>query len=178
MRYIIDFCILAIVYMVLYRKKLVKKKENLIVNTVMFVYICGVLYFTLMPIGANLLNTINNLFNNPYNATTVNLMPFDDYMNGRGDVLRQIVLNILLFMPFGFILPIVTKTKLVKVSVATFLLSLGIEVLQPLFWRSFDVTDLITNTIGGTLGYIVYLILKPFTVKAIAALNKKFCLTN
>ena len=44
-----------------------------------------------------------------------------------------------------------------------FLMSLGIELLQPFFGRTSDITDLITNLIGGVLGYGLYAIFKPIT---------------
>ena len=42
-------------------------------------------------------------------------------------------------------------------------LSLGIELLQPLInaARSADITDLITNTVGGAVGYSGYVLLRP-----------------
>lgn len=42
---------------------------------------------------------------------------------------------------------------------AAFLLSLGIEFLQPLLTthRTADITDLIANTIGGLAGYLLFL---------------------
>ncbi|MCI8545826.1 MAG: VanZ family protein, partial [Clostridia bacterium] len=68
-----------------------------------------------------------------------------------------------------FLLPLIKKenTKLLKVAFYTFLLSLGIEILQPLIndCRSSDITDLITNVLGGIIGYIMYLILNTFTTK-------------
>ena len=42
-------------------------------------------------------------------------------------------------------------------------MSLGIELLQPFFDRSSDITDLITNVTGGALGYGLYVIFKPVT---------------
>jgi len=44
-------------------------------------------------------------------------------------------------------------------------MSLGIELLQPLIdgSRSSDVTDLITNVVGGVLGYGLYTMFKPVT---------------
>ena len=42
-----------------------------------------------------------------------------------------------------------------------FLMSLVIELLQPFFDRSSDITDLITNVTGGVLGYGLYVIFKP-----------------
>ncbi|EKN71541.1 hypothetical protein BABA_00865 [Neobacillus bataviensis LMG 21833] len=65
--------------------------------------------------------------------------------------------NIIGFVPFGFILPLLAKKfqKLSAVTVATFCLSLTFELLQLVFeFGSFDVDDLILNTIGGILGYL------------------------
>lgn len=52
----------------------------------------------------------------------------------------------------------------------SFLFSLMIETVQllsvlwgSLVYRTFDVTDLITNTIGGLLGYLFFVILKPIS---------------
>lgn len=44
-------------------------------------------------------------------------------------------------------------------------MSLGIELLQPLIdgFRSADITDLITNTVGGVIGYGIYLVFRPVT---------------
>jgi glycopeptide antibiotics resistance protein len=65
--------------------------------------------------------------------------------------------NIIGFSPFGFILPILSKSfrMFKKVTLATFCLSLTFELTQFIFkFGSFDVDDLILNTIGGMLGYI------------------------
>ncbi len=55
----------------------------------------------------------------------------------------------------------------IYLSFYTFLLSFSIELLQPLIngFRSSDITDIITNTIGGIIGYIMYLIFRPITTK-------------
>jgi len=103
------------------------------------------------------------IFDHPY--VPMNLTPFVDVASGRGDFIRQIVLNIIMTIPFGFLLPLtkIPKMKLLKVVLFTFLLSLGIELLQPLLssFRSSDITDLITNVTGGAIGYFLYLIFRP-----------------
>lgn len=71
--------------------------------------------------------------------------------------IENLVGNILGFVPFGIILPLLSKKflNLKAVILATFFLSLTYEVLQLLFeFGSFDVDDLILNTLGGILGYI------------------------
>lgn len=71
--------------------------------------------------------------------------------------IQNLVGNVIGFVPFGFILPLLTKKfqKLSIVTAATFFLSLSFEILQLVFeFGSFDVDDLILNTFGGILGYI------------------------
>jgi glycopeptide antibiotics resistance protein len=69
----------------------------------------------------------------------------------------NLVGNIIGFAPFGFLLPLLSTRFLSfkKVTVATFCLSLSFELLQLTFrFGSFDVDDLILNTLGGMLGYL------------------------
>lgn len=65
--------------------------------------------------------------------------------------------NIIGFVPFGMILPLLSNKfhSFIKVTLATFCLSLTFELLQLIFrFGSFDVDDLILNTLGGMIGYI------------------------
>jgi len=67
--------------------------------------------------------------------------------------------NIIAFMPFGSFLPIYSsRCRNVWMTVLySFELSLLVELLQLVFKvGSFDVDDLLLNTIGGLLGYLVY----------------------
>ena len=164
MKELVDFVVLIIIYFwKFYRKWKEKGRDILLINTLMYIYLSFVLYFTLMPI----ITSLPFIFNHPYDS--MNLVPFIDVLNGRGDFIRQVGLNVIMTIPFGFLMPLVKKEndKLLKIVFYTFLLSLGIELLQPLIngVRSSDVTDLITNVIGGIIGYIIYLILKPLTSK-------------
>lgn len=159
---IIDFIVLTVLYVtVFFNRWRVKGKTKLLVNTLMYIYISLVLYVTLMPIIVSL----PFIFNHPY--TPMNMIPFDDYFSGRGDTVRQIILNVIMMMPFGFLLPVVKKQSLLSCLFWTFLFSLGIELIQPLIngFRSADITDLITNTIGGLLGYLLFLVFKPIINK-------------
>ena len=164
MKELVDFAVLIIIYFwKFYKKWKEKSREVLIVNTLMYIYLSFVLYFTLMPI----ITSLPFIFNHPY--TPMNLVPFIDVLNSIGDFVRQVGLNVIMTIPFGFLMPLVKKenARLLKVVFYTFLLSLGIELLQPLIngTRSADITDLITNVLGGIIGYIMYLIFKPLTTK-------------
>src|SRR5699024_2144454 len=66
--------------------------------------------------------------------------------------------NVIGFIPFGFLVPILSKRflNLKIITLATFCLSLAFELTQLIFrFGSFDVDDLILNTLGGVLGYFV-----------------------
>ncbi len=162
MKIIIDFIVLIMLYIFIFYKKWKKKgKDILLINTTMYIYLSFVLYFTLMPI----ITSLPFIFNHPYNL--MNLIPFVDLINGRGDFIKQIILNIIMTIPFGFLFPLSNKSNFIKTICYTILLSLIIELLQPLLngFRSSDITDIITNTMGGVIGYIMYLIFKPITIK-------------
>ena len=99
-----------------------------------------------------------------------NLKPFAEIRRGLEHVetvgyryvLVNIGGNIAAFMPFGFLLPLITERKMHtgKVFCYSFLLSLCAESVQ-LVSRTgaFDVDDLILNTVGGVLGYWCYAVL-------------------
>ncbi|MGE7183965.1 VanZ family protein [Peribacillus sp. NPDC006672] len=80
--------------------------------------------------------------------------------------IENLVGNIIGFVPFGFILPLLSKKFLdfKAIIIATFSLSFTYEILQLLFeFGSFDIDDLILNTLGGLVGYLtiklIYLII-------------------
>lgn len=76
-------------------------------------------------------------------------------------VITNLFGNIFAFSPFGFMLPVITEKKrgLFRVVFSTFLFSLVIETSQLIMKVGvFDVDDLLLNTVGGLIGYILYLI--------------------
>ena len=160
MKYLIDFTALALLYaLVFFRKWKVRGKDILLVNTLLYIYLSFVLYFTLMPV----ITALPFVFNHRYKP--MNLVPFIDVSMGRGDFSRQVVLNMIMTVPFGFLFPLTRNrtAKLGRTVFFCFLMSLAIEILQPFFNRSSDVTDLITNVTGGRLGYGFYMIFRPVT---------------
>lgn len=68
--------------------------------------------------------------------------------------------NILIFVPFGFFISVASSSRgFFKTLFCSMFLSLCVETVQ-LFTRvgSFDVDDILLNTIGGVLGYIFFVI--------------------
>lgn len=78
---------------------------------------------------------------------------------GNEAVCLNLLGNVAAFMPFGFFLPLLSERerRLLMIVLLTFELSLVVEVVQLFTGRgSFDVDDLLLNTIGGMLGYGCY----------------------
>ena len=100
-KYILDFAVLALLYVFLLCPRWKRSgRRVLAVNTVMFLYLSGVLMLTLMPVIASLPFCLNH----PY--IPMHMTPFEDAMKGRGDFVRQIVLNVIMTVPFGFLYPL------------------------------------------------------------------------
>ena len=74
-------------------------------------------------------------------------------------VLANLAGNIVIFVPYGFFISMASRARgFFKTLFFSMGLSLCVEVTQ-LFTRvgSFDVDDILLNTIGGVIGYIVFL---------------------
>lgn len=68
--------------------------------------------------------------------------------------------NVLIFMPFGFFLPMASRYRSFFATLFwSFILSLGVESFQLVSKVGcFDVDDLLLNTIGGIAGHIVFVV--------------------
>lgn len=74
------------------------------------------------------------------------------------DDFKNTILNIILFVPLGILLPFLWKkySTLKATLVFGFGMSLAIELLQILTYRATDINDIIANTVGTVLGYIIF----------------------
>jgi glycopeptide antibiotics resistance protein len=78
----------------------------------------------------------------------------------RNQAFLQVVLNVLLFVPLGVLVRVITHRGAVVATALGFAVSLLIEVTQltgvwgvyPCAYRLFDVDDLLTNTLGALIG--------------------------
>lgn len=93
-----------------------------------------------------------------------NFIPFKEifrYQIGSRLFFKNIIGNILLFLPYGYFTSDYLKTKKGWwIAGLTFLISLTIEIVQLYIGRTFDVDDVILNTLGGILGFLIYYILE------------------
>ena len=106
-----------------------------------------------------------------------NFIPFREifrYSIGSKSFIKNIIGNVVLFMPYGFFVGKYASLKNTKLTIFLLLLaSISIEVTQLVIGRVFDVDDIILNVIGGLIGYLIYRILD----KMYNALPK-FCKNN
>ena len=101
---------------------------------------------------------------NRYNGQFVPFKFVADIAKDRtAESVLQVLLNIIMTVPFGFFFKFFLNMKIRNVILITFLFSLIIELAQltglffiyPGSYRLFDVDDLMTNTLGGFLGTVV-----------------------
>ena len=100
-----------------------------------------------------------------------NFIPFKEltrYQFGTSLFYKNIIGNILLFMPYGFFssyyLRLEKKDKWLALGLI-FIVSMSIECVQLLIGRCFDVDDILLNLVGGMIGYYIYRVLETVTDK-------------
>lgn len=93
----------------------------------------------------------------------INLTPFKEifrYTIGSKKFFKNIIGNIVLFIPYGYFAAYFPKNKkMVTVGFLTLLVSFSIEAIQYKIGRVFDIDDIILNTLGGVIGYLIYVVL-------------------
>lgn len=168
MVYISDTYILLVIFAVFFasrgiyflkHKKLTPVME--LFKVLFFIYILGLVYYTFLPVifipGRDIFNHRINIM--PVKETI--LMFQRDYSFARYNVIG----NILLLIPFGFFIPLMYKNtqRLWIVTLCGCLFSVTIESIQYLlFIRVTDIDDIILNTSGTVIGYILYKLFKWF----------------
>jgi glycopeptide antibiotics resistance protein len=145
---------------------LLKKKKSLvylIFFTIFYVYLFKVLDYTLIQFQSLLLLKYfapDLILNGQTAGKSMNLVPL---ITLTSQDLKTSLLNILLLIPFGFGLPFITNFRMKKVVVIGALFGIVIEFLQlitgfiaRITFRIADINDVIFNTVGVVVGYILF----------------------
>lgn len=149
-------------------KEAVKK----IIRTVFILYILFVLYKLLLGnqriFEQGMILANRHAFNNiiPFKSIMLYIKYFSYF--SLANWLLNIFGNILIFIPFGVLFPVSTKTRspFLNCLFSGFLLSGTIEVIQLVTALGiFDIDDTILNLTGVVVGYVVYKILFFMAVK-------------
>lgn len=89
-----------------------------------------------------------------------NFIPFKEIMRYKYTsnlFYKNVLGNVLLFVPFGYFVNNILKNKKIIISILiTLITSLSIEIIQMKIGRSFDIDDIILNVCGGIVGYLIY----------------------
>jgi glycopeptide antibiotics resistance protein len=152
--YYIIAAILLVITLLIMRKKFKHSGIYLSFFGLFIVYLLMVAKYTLFPITFG----IPEFIDRELVLNSVNLIPFNQLM------IENVILNVILTLPFGFLLPLVKKVKKNQVVLLwSILLPLIIETTQLLIGlatgileRRVDVTDVICNFIGVLVGFSIY----------------------
>lgn len=133
-------------------------KVNTVTNrltTVLFIiYLIALYWILLFKLGAQFSCMENR---------RVNLISFGEplILNGKADF-GEIILNVVIFVPLGIYVEILfERWSFGKKFFLFFLISLIVEVLQfILAVGAFDITDIITNTVGGIIGLMIFKVIQ------------------
>lgn len=142
--------------------KLQKRSNNSKLNTtanrfttVLFViYLVAICWILLFKLGVRF----------SYMETrSVNLIPFSEPLISNGKVdMGEIIMNIVIFVPLGIYAGVLfERWSFRKKLFFFFLISLIVEGLQfILAIGAFDITDIMTNTFGGIIGFMIFKAIK------------------
>lgn len=90
-----------------------------------------------------------------------NFIPFKEifrYSIGSHKFIKNILGNIVLFIPYGFLASYLLKNrKFSVITILTLIVSLTIETVQYYIGRVFDIDDIILNLVGGIVGFLIYI---------------------
>jgi glycopeptide antibiotics resistance protein len=92
--------------------------------------------------------------------STSNFIPFKEmfrYEFNSPMFFRNVVCNMLMFVPFGFFVAYFLKTSKVRYAfILSSIVSCTIEITQLMIGRVFDVDDIFLNVLGGIIGFYMF----------------------
>lgn len=179
----VPYCVLGAVLFIIFR--VIFQKDNTLnlkkdIATGLFIAYCfGLASQTIIPhfnfgISSSTGKPFLDVFITNDNSS-INLIPFKtifEQIVGRNEVVSQIDIadvsilnllsNIFLFLPIGFFVPLINERyislkKIILIGVST---SCVVEVIQLFIGRSCDIDDVILNTCGVVIGFIIFKVYK------------------
>jgi len=147
-------------------------KREIVIKVCLFIYILVLLKLIVFKYPSYLMMDFLRQWHIPDWQVNVNLLPLTTIKNylrawSLGSLNTNIMVcnllgNILIFIPFGFLLPVteVKYSSFKRLMVSTVFFVLTIETFQLITnLGRFDVDDIILNVLGMTLGYLLWRIL-------------------
>ncbi len=110
-----------------------------------------------------------------------NLVPFTEifrYEIGSNQFYLNVIGNIVIFIPFGYLISTYIKPKkILPILIVSVISSATVEFVQLCIGRSFDVDDIILNSLGAILGFLLYIALNAIK-KHLPGIFKKDIIYN
>lgn len=143
--FIVAIALLRFFYLQTHRERFCFHKE--------FTYLISIIYIWLL---------FEILTMTEFNGTSgMNLVPFSEilrYEFGTKMFNYNVFGNMIIFIPFGYLIGEYVNPKKVWPVIITSLLTSGVvEFVQLRIGRSFDIDDIILNVVGGIIGYLLYI---------------------
>lgn len=138
------------IFMSAYKRNGVKTKRKYVLSIIIFaLYIFAMFHVT----GAGTIFELKQ-YGLEIKSEQISLLPFSD---SNINVVTH-GLNVILFIPFGFLLPFIWESmrRFIYTLVSGAMLSLLIELSQLLNSRVTDIDDLILNTVGTVAGFVLF----------------------
>ncbi len=135
------------------------KKERIISITIFVIYIIALGYFLFFAESMGRTTRGDEYHYNLQPLFEIKRIWRSSHILGMKYVILNFAGNVIAFIPFGYLLPKMVKKKprLFHTVLFSFEFSLLVELTQLISRTgSFDVDDLILNTFGGLIGYILY----------------------
>lgn len=134
---------------------------------VFVIYLIALVYFLFFS------EQMGRVPSNEYKYSLVPLREIRRYLMywreiGTWNVMLNLLGNVICFVPFGFVLPIISRSQRrgYKILLLSFLCSLLVELIQLVSKvGSCDVDDIILNTFGGMLGFFLFFAGRRFMQK-------------
>ena len=170
--YIVKFLVIVFVLLLIYlpvRRPWREKSARVWAETALVIFMGGLLTLTFQGRYQRPGAMVEDAVLRIKSGEGINLVPFRTiagfFVHCSADIfLVNIVGNIVMFIPWGFGLPLLWKKQQEKVRVVRNALALPffIETCQLFIRRSVDVDDLILNFAGGCIGTALYFGLRKF----------------
>lgn len=151
--FLLGIVLIGILLFLIFKKdRMIPRIKTSVLSLILYYYLCMML---VNIVGIPTLNEFIRLsqLGEPFFNPNINLIPFSDELS------FSFIANIFLFIPLGFLCPLISSTY-AQVKNVFFIglgLSLFIEIVQ-LFtlYRATDINDLLTNVIGALIGYCCF----------------------
>lgn len=148
--FITAFIPFGVIFLLLHRDRNIKKAKwkDFVKELIFVVYLFGVFHFTEAGTIFHL-----KMYGLSFGNGQISFIPFSNEID-----LVAYFLNIILFIPFGFLLPYIwpKADSIKKVLFSGIMFSILIEFSQLFNNRRTDVDDLILNILGAVVGYMLF----------------------